>query len=241
MWNARLRGRRLHFHLAGIKNQNFIMRDEETGSWWQQITGCALEGPLRGACLEPVAWDEVTYSVWRHEHPATQVLLPVEERVEDYAGRDWEKEIDELPLVVPADPQDALASRDLVVGIVSGGSATAFPWKDLRARGTLSGMVGEQPVLLVLHPDGTSLRCFDRRVDGKPLDLVRPPCGPPPLLEDEVLRDRETGSGWDFTGAATSGPLSGQRLEPVACLKDDWFDWKLYHPAGEVARIAAGP
>ena len=32
-------GRRLHFHLAGINNQNFIMQDEETGTWWQQVTG----------------------------------------------------------------------------------------------------------------------------------------------------------------------------------------------------------
>ena len=46
MWKSRLDGRTLHFHLYGINNQNFIMRDEETGSWWQQVTGCALFGLL---------------------------------------------------------------------------------------------------------------------------------------------------------------------------------------------------
>jgi hypothetical protein len=37
----------LNFHLAGINNQNFIMRDEETGTWWQQVSGTAIQGPLK--------------------------------------------------------------------------------------------------------------------------------------------------------------------------------------------------
>jgi hypothetical protein len=235
VWDARLEGRTLHFRLAGIKNQNFIMRDEETGSWWQQITGCALEGPMRGRCLAPGRWDEVTWAVWRHDHPATQVLLPVAERVEEYAGRDWEKEIDELPLVTPVDPSDALAPRDLVVGVVVGEASTAFAWRDLRAEGSLQGVVGGTPVLLALHPDGLSLRCFDRRVDETALDLFVPSCGSQAPGPDELLRDRQTGSDWDFAGEARRGVLAGKRLRPIPCLKDDWFDWKQYHPGGRVA------
>ena len=48
MWETTIDGRTLHFHLAGINNQNFIMRDEETGSWWQQVTGEAILGPAEG-------------------------------------------------------------------------------------------------------------------------------------------------------------------------------------------------
>jgi hypothetical protein len=239
VWDSRVGGKTLHFHLAGINNQNFIMRDEETGSWWQQVSGCAVEGPLRGACLDPVHWDEVTYAVWRQDHPATLVLMPDPAHSEDYAGKDWEAEIDELPLVTPVDDRDPLQPRDLVVGLVAGETAVAFPWTGLAVRGFVAGEVGERPVLLVLHPDGRSLRCFDRRVDGRALDLVRPPCAPPPLGPDEVLRDRQTGSGWDFTGAARSGPLAGRALTPIPCLKDDWFDWKRSHPGGAVARASA--
>jgi len=231
-------GRRLHFRLAGINNQNFIMRDDETGSWWQQITGCALHGPLEGRCLDPIAWDEVTLAVWRNEYPATRVLLPDAERVGEYAGPGWEAEIHALPLVTPVDPEDTLAPRDLIVGVQSGEAAVAFPWKDLFARGFVSDRVGTQPVLLVLHPDGRSLRCFDPRAGDRPLDLFRPSCGGPPLGEAEVLRDRETGSGWDFTGTARSGPLAGTTLAAVPCLKDDWFDWKLYHPGTGVGGAA---
>ena len=44
-------GLRLTFHLAGINNQNFLMRDEETGTYWQQISGRAIAGPLQGKQL----------------------------------------------------------------------------------------------------------------------------------------------------------------------------------------------
>ena len=32
MWESDVDGKRLTFHLAGINNQNFIMRDDETGT-----------------------------------------------------------------------------------------------------------------------------------------------------------------------------------------------------------------
>ena len=35
-------GRELHFRLGGVNNQNFLMYDEETGSWWQQVSGDLL-------------------------------------------------------------------------------------------------------------------------------------------------------------------------------------------------------
>ena len=67
MWETTIDGRVLHFHLAGINNQNFIMKDEETGSWWQQVTGEAIFGPLKGKHLKPVYMDELTFATWKRE------------------------------------------------------------------------------------------------------------------------------------------------------------------------------
>ena len=63
------KGRELHFYLAGINNQNFLMRDRETGSWWQQVTGRAISGPLAGNTLELESSDELTFGVWKSESP----------------------------------------------------------------------------------------------------------------------------------------------------------------------------
>src|SRR5262245_467991 len=107
------------------------MRDEETGSWWQQISGCAILGPLKGTCLAPVAWDEVTFAGFKAEHPAADILLPVEEKKAEYASAGWEAEIAEMPTVTPVDPHDVLQPRDLVVGVKTGGAAKAYPWSVL--------------------------------------------------------------------------------------------------------------
>lgn len=55
------------------------MRDEETGSWWQQITGKAIQGPLKNAQLESVFHDEITFGTWKAENPTGRVLKPVPE------------------------------------------------------------------------------------------------------------------------------------------------------------------
>jgi len=233
-------GRTLNFRLAGINNQNFIMSDEETGTWWQQVTGCGILGPLAGRCLEPIRWDEVTFAVWKEEHPGTLVLRASDDHKEHYASAEWEQKIAEYPTVTPVDPDDALEPRDLIVGVQSGAASKAFPWAALDARKPIVDRVGDLPVLVLLHPDRRSVRCFDRRIDGETVEIfLRTGTCPPALL------DGRTGSEWDFSGRATSGPMAGRQLEHLPCLKDYWFDWKAYHPETTVFAAAesrhAGP
>ena len=221
-------GRTLHFHLAGINNQNFIMRDRETGTWWQQVSGEAIFGPLAGESLSPMPWDEVTFTVFRQEHPHGEVLLPAEEHREEYATADWEQEIAELPTVREPDPLDPLQPRDLVVGIAAARDAKAYRWTDLETSRLIADEVGGTPILILLHPDQRSLRCFDRRLEGQTLEMALRPGCPPTLI------DRGTRSEWDFTGLATTGAKAGGRLARLSCLKDYWFDWKAYNPATAV-------
>lgn len=42
--------------------------------------------------------------------------------------------------------------------------------------------------------------------------------------------DERTGSEFDFTGRALSGPLAGRQLTRVPHLSDYWFDWHEYPP-----------
>jgi hypothetical protein len=51
VWSSAIDGRVLTFRLVGINNQNFVMQDDQTGSWWQQVSGEAILGPLKGRRL----------------------------------------------------------------------------------------------------------------------------------------------------------------------------------------------
>lgn len=231
MWETTVEGRPLHFRLAGINNQNFIMRDEETGSWWQQVSGECILGPLKGRRLRSVLHDELTFGLWRRENAAGRVLRP-DDRIaaaNRYAPADWDARMDKVPVVVTPDADERLGPRALVVGLELGGKAKAYPFDALQKQGPVVDEVGGVPLLVVVAEDGKSVRAFERRVDGRALEFFAQPEARPLRLVDA-----ETGSEWDFTGAAVAGPLAGRRLTRVAVLNDYWFDWKLYHPDTDV-------
>jgi hypothetical protein len=76
----------LTFHLAGINNQNFLMRDEETGTYWQQISGLAISGPLTGRSLLLIHCDELTFALWKTEQPRGTVFKDVAAYTAQYSG-----------------------------------------------------------------------------------------------------------------------------------------------------------
>ncbi len=233
MWEAKLEGQKLTFHLAGINNQNFIMRDEETGTWWQQVSGEALQGALKGRSLNGVFTDEITFAVWKREHPSGRVLRPDERVSQQYEAANWEEQYEKLRVVVPVEANDKLKPRALIAGIVVNGKAIAYPLEALQQQRLIINTIDTTPIFVVLGEDNKSVRAFDRRVDERTLEFfVKAPIGneATPLQ----LIDVETGSTWDFSGKAFSGPMTGKQLSKIAVLKDYWFDWKLYHPATSV-------
>lgn len=160
-----MNGRVLHFYLAGINNQNFIMRDKETGSWWQQITGKAIYGPLKGSTLELVPSDELTFGQWKSEVSYGKVLAPVAKYVKKYDS-DWEPEVAKLPVVISF-PATELKSRDIVVGLKIDGTSRAYPWDKLVKQSPVVDRVNGKPILIAVGPDGKSFRVFVSRVDGQ--------------------------------------------------------------------------
>jgi hypothetical protein len=155
----------LHFYLAGINNQNFLMRDKETGTWWQQITGKALYGPLKGASLELVLSDELTFGEWKSEISDGKVLSEVPKYVKEYDSN-WEPEVAKLPVVISF-PGTELKPRDVVVGLKIDTASRAYPWDALVKQSPVVDHVQGTPLLVAVGPDGKSFRVFVSRIDGQ--------------------------------------------------------------------------
>ena len=224
MWETTVDGRVLHFHLAGINNQNFIMRDEETGTWWQQVSGKAIHGPLKGHQLKQVFHDEVSFAIWKRERPQGRVLKPVESvaAANQYEAADWEARVGRMRAVAETDVDKRLAPRTLVMGVEVAGKSVAYPLSALQKQSPIMDTIGSAPIMLVLGDDQRSVRAFERVVDGRRLEFFQQP--------DLKLVDAETGSTWTFEGKAIAGPLAGRQLKKVFVLEDFWFDWRIYHP-----------
>jgi Protein of unknown function (DUF3179) len=165
VWTRTVNGRVLHFYLAGINNQNFLMRDKETGTWWQQITGKAIYGPLKGASLDLVLSDELTFGEWKAEVSDGKVLKEVPKYAKEYDSN-WEPETAKYPVVISF-PGTELKSRDVVVGLEMDGPGRAYPWETLVKQSPIVDRVQGTPLLVAVGPDGKSFRVFISRIDGK--------------------------------------------------------------------------
>jgi hypothetical protein len=223
----------LTFHLAGINNQNFLMRDEETGTYWQQISGRAISGPLAGTTLRLIHCDELTFSLWKSEEPQGTLMKDVATFVREYSPRDWDVRMKRTPTVIThAEP--GLAARDLMVGAHAGGAARAFPYEAVKREKLILDRVGTEPALVVLGPDNESVRAFSRKLPGGRgvADFYRLTGG------DGFLADSIGGSRWNFQGCATAGTMKGACLTPIEIVQDYWFDWREYNPETTVFGIA---
>ena len=212
------------------------MRDEETGSWWQQVSGKAIHGPLQGYQLKSVFHDEVSFAIWKGEQPDGRVLKPNEKIAaqQEYEKPDWEARVGRMRVVEGTDLDKRLAPRTLVMGIALEGKSVAYPLATLQKQSPIVDLVGSVPIVVVLGDDNRSVRAFERTVDGRRLEFFQKKDDKNPQFQ---LIDAETGSTWNFEGKATSGPLAGRQLKKVFVLEDFWFDWRIYHPDTNIYQL----
>ena len=210
------------------------MCDEETGSWWQQVSGKAIHGPLKGRQLKEVFHDEISFAIWRHEKAEGRVLKPNEKiaAANQYEAADWETRVGRMRAVEGTDVDKRLPPRTLVIGINLGGKSIAYPFSALQKQSPIMDTAGPVPIMLVLGEDNRSVRAFERLVDGRRLEFFK-------KTEKKELQliDSETGSSWNFEGQAVAGPLAGRQLNRVSVLEDYWFDWRTYHPETSIYDI----
>ncbi len=216
-----MNGQVLHFYLAGINNQNFLMRDKETGTWWQQITGKAVYGPLRGATLELVPYDELTFGEWKSEVSDGKVLAPVPKYLKEYDSN-WEPEIAKLPVVISF-PGSELKSRDVIVGLEVNGSSRAFPWDTLVKQSPVIDRVGGMPLLVAVAPDKKSFRVFVSRIDGKDAEFfLKADTESAPSTDSEKKSAASGGAAPTVNGSSGAPPAQAEKTQPAPATAKAW-------------------
>jgi Protein of unknown function (DUF3179) len=222
-------GKTLHFRLAGINNGNALLRDEETSSIWQQSTGEAIFGPLKGLQLKQVPSNELTFALWRREQPQGQVLKPDAPYQAEYDPKDWESHVAKTRAVVDT-TKSGIGPHQLMIGVTVDGRSKAYPIEAILAAKLIQDRIEGSPVVIVVGPDGASIRAFENiaaGADGARLTFVGG-------SGDTVMTDAQTGSAWNFQGCAVEGKLAGECLKEIDAHKDYWFDWMNHHPGSGV-------
>jgi hypothetical protein len=206
---------------SALYENDLVMYDRQTFSYWWQVPGRAIVGELSGTALEVLPSTTTTWREWLELHPDTKVLS-----LDQGFGRDYQPvtqsaqgigaaaDAGETPF--PIDPKvladERLPSSTNVIGVEVDGDARAFPvtGEPEAAHDT----VGGEKVVVLLSADGGA--AFRPMADGRELTFEVAPGG-------NGWVDTQTGTRWDGTGRGVEGQLEGTQLEQLPSRSTFWF------------------
>ena len=185
---------------------------------------------LFAVCATPHAQEKNGFSV-------ADALIPVDEIHSGGPPRDGIPAIDR-PRFVSADAAEFLQASDRVLGITRNNVSKAYPVAILNWHEIVNDRFANEPVVVSYCPlCGTGIAYLATTGD-QVLDF-----GVSGLLynSDMLLYDRQTQSLWSqIRRQAVSGPMKGNKLQPVPVMHTRWADWKQRHPATRVLSTDTG-
>ena len=154
-------GKVLDFGVSGaLYHDALVLYDRETGSYWSQITGEAIRGPLTGHKLSELPSEVTTWGQWRRAHPDTLLLVSESgPRGSPYAN--YFSDPDKLGVLGTRNPDPRLPGKTWVWGIAEGKEAVALVEERLSSEARMLSLGGRSVSVrrdgdrLVISPEGS--------------------------------------------------------------------------------------
>ncbi len=161
VYDREVDGRELSFsNTSALFENDMVMVDRETGSYWWQVAGTGIVGPLTGQTLTPLAAQTTTWESWTAQHPQTALMERISGRSYDHDSfRNYQDQLDDKRTPFPVsdevldDPRLTPGTR--VVALTVDGKALAWPTAPAR---TVETDVDGVDITIVL--DGTGGSAF---------------------------------------------------------------------------------
>ncbi len=213
------------FRLVGMDHFNAMFEDATTKSWWQQATGIAIAGKLKGTALKEIPSAQMSLNDWTFLHPNTLVLEPDHNFKDEY---DSLKGFDEGTVKSKLEKRDSASwkNKSWVVGIVVDNKAKAYDWNILQQKKIIQDSVGKTNLLLTTDSTGRSFFMLNRNLDEKVLHFNYD-------VAKKYFVDDETHSLWNANGSCFEGALKGKELATIQAYQEFWHSWKNFHPDTE--------
>jgi hypothetical protein len=214
------------FRLVGMDHFNAVFEDFTTKSWWQQATGTAIAGPLKGYTLKEFPSTQLTWEAWLRLYPESLVMKPDTVFMDNYFKlEDYDR----------GTMQSSLVRRDIVswepnswiVGVRNNFSSKAYDWNELVQKKIIQDSVDRLPILLTIEKDTTSFHVYDRRVNDSVLNFQI-------AGNNDLLVDDKTNSSWNMDGVCIAGSLKGKKLLPVQSYNEFWHSWQTFHKNAKI-------
>ena len=156
-----VKGKKENFRLVGMDHFNAMLEDATTKSWWQQATGKAIAGKLKGQQLPEVFSTQTTLVKWLLLNPASEIMQADSAFIKSYSkNMNYEDGTSRDALT----GTDSLSwkNKSWVVGVKAGNETKAYDWNELKTKRLIADNIGKTPILLVLAEDNKSFFAFER-------------------------------------------------------------------------------
>lgn len=206
------------FRLVGMDHFNAMFEDGRTKSWWRQVNGEAIVGPLKGKLLDEIPSEQMRLDAWIDRYPNTMIMQPDSLFQEEYASL---INFDEGKTKEGLARADSLSWREKswVVGVAMGMYSTAYDWHDLKKVRVINDVIADTSLLVVLEADTVSFHTFLRDSMNFSYDVTT-----------DLMMDSATKSLWSLKGECTEGQLKGAKLKRTQSYQEYWHSWKTFHP-----------
>ena len=209
-------GKGEEFRLVGMDHFNAMFEDRSTKSWWRQVSGEAIAGPLKGRNLKEVPSQQMTLQAWLEIHPDTKIMQPDSTYKHQYEElKDFDKGNTESKLL----KKDSLSWNDKswIVGIQLGMHARAYDWNDLLRQKIINDTLAGVGILVAVEPDSASFHVWNR----DSLQFI---------YDGQSLKDIQTRSSWNWQGKAVEGSLKDHRMPVIQSYQEFWHSWNTFRP-----------
>jgi hypothetical protein len=209
------------FGVSGrLVNNNLIMYDRGTETWWPQVLATAIPGPwndspaMRSLREFRLVW--TTWKRWSNRHPGTEVLSRDtgfaknynQDPYGSYNPRKGYYSPGSPPMFTSFSDDDRLTPKTVVLGTRTPDGAAAFEKDALRERGLVDGELGEMAVLAVHEPDLDTGYVY-RNPEGRRFDY----------RDGQVIDD-----------SGTAHPPEELPLDRTLAFDAMWFAWSGFYP-----------
>ena len=233
VFDRRVDGKTLLFgNTSALYENDMVMYDHQTGSYWFQVGGEAIVGSLTGSRLSLLASVTTTWGQWRRAYPETRILHR-DQGLKGAANYDrdpfarYPEMLNRRQFPFPINQErigDDLRAGEVVITLRINGTEKVYAPR-LFGRSVVNDTVGGMPVVVFAKSKESLGWAFNRQLDGRTLTFES---------SDHGIIDLETRSTWAIHGLATAGRLQGRRLEGLPSRRAFWFSVSIALPHAPV-------
>jgi hypothetical protein len=201
------------FRLVGMDHFNAMFEDATTRSWWRQVNGEAITGPLKGQSLPEIFSIQSSLEEWTKLYPNTLIMQADSSFINSYSkNTDYETGKSRRPLT----GTDSLSGKpkSWVVGVRTGSASKAYDWNRLKTDRIIHDEIQGVPVLVVMAMDTAGFFAFER-----------PDAQARFTLDSAGMRYKQ----YHFT-LQGRGIDTAFSLKPLQAYQEFWHSWQTFNP-----------